>query len=81
MNNQEIQNTQVLIKLISKLSVGKSLGLPSYEDLYPEHWANDNEVEDRHKEIIRKIQRWPTDEKNEVSRQKTFKDIKIFIPV
>eukprot|EP00092_Neocalanus_flemingeri_P014548 GFUD01015697.1.p1 GENE.GFUD01015697.1~~GFUD01015697.1.p1 ORF type:complete len:606 (+),score=152.84 GFUD01015697.1:2-1819(+) len=63
-NNSSSANIEDLVELTSKLSVGASLACPNYEDLYPAHWANNKEVEDRHKEIIRKIQIWPTDEKN-----------------
>ena len=40
--------------------------MPNYGDLYPEHWAMDKEVEDRHKEISRRIQIWPTDANDKV---------------
>ena len=66
MANNEINNTEYIGDLFSKLEVGQGLSMPTYDDLYPEHWANDKEVEDRHKEISRRIQRWPTDADNKV---------------
>jgi hypothetical protein len=56
-----------LDEIISKLPATRGHKAPSYDALYPEHWANDKEVEDRHRDIVRKLQTWPIDEGNKVS--------------
>ena len=67
MNNfREIENPN-MVEMISNLPVKIGPTILSYEELYPDNWANNKEVEDRHRELVKKLQRWPTDEKNQVS--------------
>ena len=58
--------TEYISELFSRLKVGAGVAMPTYADLYPEHWAMDREVEDRHMDIARRIQRWPTDANDKV---------------
>merc|ERR1712088_613742 len=39
--------------------------MPAYDDLYPAHWANNDELERRHLELMLKIKKWPMNDKNE----------------
>ena len=66
-NNCQIVDRPDLGEIISKLPATMGPQIPCYDDLYPEHWANDKRVEDRHREIVRMVQRWPTDEGSNVS--------------
>ena len=63
---KELEPTEYITELFTRLEVGAGVSMPTYTDLYPVHWAMDKEVEDRHKEISRRIQRWPTDADNKV---------------
>ena len=63
---KELDPTEYITEIFSRLKVGAGVSMPTYGDLYPEHWAMDKEVEDRHKEISRRIQRWPTDANDKV---------------
>ena len=63
---KELDPTEYITELFTRLEVGTGVSMPTYADLYPEHWAMDKEVEDRHKEISRRIQRWPTDANDKV---------------
>ena len=67
MNNfREIENPN-MVEMISNLPVKIGPTILSYEELYPDNWANNKEIEDRHREPVKKLQRWPNDEKNQVS--------------
>ena len=63
---REVDNSN-MVEMISKLPTKIGPTLFSYDELYPENWANNKEMEERHREIIKKVQGWPTNEKNEVS--------------
>ena len=63
---KELDPTEYINELFTRLKVGAGVSMPTYADLYPEHWAMDKEVEDRHKEISRRIQKWPTDANDKV---------------
>ena len=63
---KELDPTEYITELFTRLEVGTGVSMPTYADLYPEHWAMDKEVEDRHMEISRRIQRWPTDADHKV---------------
>ena len=55
--------------------------MPAYDDLYPAHWANNDELERRHLELMLKIKKWPMNDKNEVDkddRQKRRSDPLLF---
>ena len=64
--SKELDPTEYITELFSRLKVGAGVSMPTYADLYPEHWAMDKEVEDRHEEISRRIQKWPTDANDKV---------------
>ena len=52
---KELDPTEYITELFTRLEVGTGVSMPTYADLYPEHWAMDKEVEDRHMEISRRI--------------------------
>ena len=63
----EDKDNEYLVGLISKLSIGDCLRAPSFEDSYPEGWAINKLIENRHKETVLRMQKWPKDDKNNVS--------------
>ena len=52
--------------IMSRLNLGWTPQFPSYEEVYPSQWANNSQVEERHRQIMQRIQNWPYDENNEV---------------
>ena len=68
-SNQDIVNSLDLHGLLSRLDLSRGVSgarMASYEDLYPEGWAEDRLAEGRHREAVYKIVNWPKDEKNMV---------------
>ena len=65
-DGKAVDSTEYITELFSRLEVGAGVSMPTYADLYPVHWAMDKEVEDRHMEISRRIQRWSTDADHKV---------------
>ena len=59
--------TYDLSLIMSRLNLGWTPQFPSYEEVFPSQWANNTEVETRHKQIMQRIQNWPYDHNNEVS--------------
>merc|ERR1712233_207757 len=61
----DVENLE-LSKMLEKLDLKESIPtMPAYEDLYPEHWANNDELERRHRDLMLKIKLWPINDKNE----------------
>ena len=52
--------------IMSRLNLGWTPQFPTYEEVFPSQWANNSQVEDRHRRITQRIQKWPYDEDNEV---------------
>ena len=49
-----------LSRMLDRLNLQESTpSMPSYDDLYPPHWANNEELERRHLELMLKIKKWP----------------------
>ena len=56
-----------LSKMLEELDLRESIpSMPAYDDLYPEHWANNDDLERRHRDLMLKIKKWPLNDKNEV---------------
>ena len=54
---------------LSKMLDNLSMSIPTmltYDDLYPKHWANNDNLEKRHRELMLKIKKWPRNGENEV---------------
>ena len=65
----DVENLE-LSKMLEKLDLKESIPtMPAYEDLYPEHWANNDELERRHRDLMLKIKLWPINDKNEVEQE------------
>ena len=64
--NHEMIETFDLSLIMSRLNLGWTPTFPSYEEVFPSQWANNQEVELRHREIMQRIQNWPYDGNNEV---------------
>ena len=63
---ENLELSQMLEELDLKESIPR---MPAYDDLYPKNWANNDDLERRHRELMRKIKLWPIipiDGKNEV---------------
>ena len=65
--NNEMIETYDLSLIMSRLNLGWTPQFPSYEEVFPSQWANNSQVETRHKQIMQRIQNWPYDHNNEVS--------------
>ena len=65
--NNEMIETYDLSLIMSRLNLGWTPQFPSYEEVFPSQWANNTEVETRHKQIMQRIQNWPYDHNNEVA--------------
>ena len=65
--NNEMIETYDLSQIMSRLNLGWTPQFPSYEEVFPSQWANNSQVESRHKQIMQRIQNWPYDQNNEVS--------------
>ena len=65
--NNEMIETYDLSLIMSRLNLGWTPQFPSYEEVFPSQWANNSQVEERHKQIMQRIQNWPCDHNNEVS--------------
>ena len=62
----DVENLE-LSKMLEELDLQESIPrMPAYDDLYPEHWANNGNLERRHRELMLKIKKWPMNDKNEV---------------
>ena len=62
----DVENLE-LSKMLEELALQESIPrMPAYDDLYPEHWANNDNLERRHRELMLKIKKWPMNDKNEV---------------
>ena len=64
--NNEMIETYDLSLIMSRLNLGWTPQFPSYEEVFPSQWANNSQVESRHKQIMQRIQNWPYDQNNEV---------------
>ena len=64
--NNEMIETYDLSMIMSRLNLGWTPQFPSYEEVFPSQWANNSQVETRHKQIMQRIQNWPYDQNNEV---------------
>ena len=57
-----------LSRMLDRLNLQESTpSMPAYDDLYPPHWANNEELERRHLDLMLKIKKWPMND-NEVRR-------------
>ena len=65
--NNEMIETYDLSLIMSRLNLGWTPQFPSYEEVFPSQWANNTQVETRHKQIMQRIQNWPCDHNNEVA--------------
>ena len=55
-----------LSRMLDRLNLQESTpSMPAYDDLYPPHWANNEELERRHLALMLKIKKWPMND-NEV---------------
>ena len=64
-SKHDVENLE-LSKMLKELNLQESTPrMPAYDDLYPEHWANNDHLESRHRELMLKIKKWPMNE-NEV---------------
>ena len=55
----DVENLE-LSKMLEELDLQESIPrMPAYDDLYPEHWANNDHLESRHRELMLKIKKWP----------------------
>ena len=77
--NNEMIETYDLSMIMSRLNLGWTPQFPSYEEVFPSQWANNSQVESRHKQIVRRIQNWPYDQNNEVIMSSLSPLISIFI--
>ena len=64
-NNEMIESFDLSL-IMSRLNLGWTPQFPTYEEVFPSQWANNSQVEDRHRRITQRIQKWPYDEDNEV---------------
>ena len=64
-DEEDVDNLDIR-QMLSKLSLGSSPTMPTYTELYPTHWANNPAMEQRHLELITKMQSWPINDNNEV---------------
>jgi len=52
-----------LSRMLDRLNLQESTpSMPAYDDLYPPHWANNEQLERRHLELMLKIKKWPMNE-------------------
>ena len=58
--------TYDLSRIMSRLNLGLTPQFPSDDEVFPSQWANNSQVEDRHRQIMKRIQNWPYDQDNEV---------------
>jgi len=66
-SNPDMVESLDLTNIMSRLSLKDTTPtFPTYQEIFPEKWANDRKVEERHLEIMRRIQSWPKDENNEI---------------
>ena len=70
-----------LSRMLDNLNLQESTpSMPAYDDLYPPHWANNEELERRHLALMLKIKKWPMND-NEVrtrNREKLFNLLSAF---
>ena len=60
----DVENME-LSKMLN-LHAPKTASMLTYDDLYPKHWANNDNMEKRHRVLMLKIKQWPRNDKNEV---------------
>lgn len=65
-SNPDIIESLDLSKMMSRLNLDDIPEFPTYQQIFPEKWANDSQVEQRHEEIMSRIQSWPKKEDNEL---------------
>merc|ERR1712226_1671884 len=53
---ENLELSQMLEELDLKESIPR---MPAYDDLYPKNWANNDDLERRHRELMHKIKLWP----------------------
>jgi len=59
--NKKLMETLGLEDKLANLNINDQvIRLPRYQTLFPDKWANNREVEERHRQIYRKILHWPT---------------------
>jgi len=64
--NQEFIESLDLSQMMSRLNLAEVPKFPSYQQIFPEKWANNKDVEQRHMEIINRIQNWPRSDTKEL---------------
>jgi len=67
--NNEMIETYDLSRIMSRLNLGWTPQFPSYEEVFPSQWANNSQVEARHRQIMERIQNWPYDQDNEFDQK------------
>ena len=65
-SNPVIMESLDLSQMMSRLNLSEIPKFPTYQEIYPQKWANNEEVEQRHMEIIKRLQGWPRGDNNEV---------------
>jgi len=65
-SNPVIMESLDLSQMMSRLNLSEIPKFPTYQEIYPQKWANNEEVEQRHMEIIKRLQGWPRGDNNEL---------------
>jgi len=65
-SNPAIMESLDLSQMMSRLNLSEIPKFPTYQEIYPQKWANNDEVEQRHMEIIKRLQSWPRKDNNEL---------------
>ena len=66
-SNPDIIESLDLSQMMSRLNLSETPKFPTYQEIFPEKWANNSQVEQRHMDIMRRLQSWPKKEDNEVT--------------
>jgi len=69
-NNPHLMNSQELADVLSRIELSKDgdeMFLTTYDELYPPHWSGDSGIEQRHRNIIKRITEWPKVKGNEIN--------------
>jgi len=65
-SNPDIIESLDLSQMMSRLNLSETPKFPTYQEIFPEKWANNSQVEQRHMDIMRRLQSWPKKEDNEL---------------
>eukprot|EP00092_Neocalanus_flemingeri_P003211 GFUD01003433.1.p1 GENE.GFUD01003433.1~~GFUD01003433.1.p1 ORF type:complete len:764 (+),score=132.24 GFUD01003433.1:47-2338(+) len=65
-SNPDVMDSLDLSQIMSRLDLSDTPRFPTYQEIYHKNWANDSKVEERHMEIMNRIQSWPKNEYNEL---------------